>query len=317
MSLTSRVNRLTTGPVPSVGSDDWPSRYIWRWIWRRSAVATSLAASAITARRDCATRQSASSSARPDGQQGRQAPRGCSGASGPGRSTPRARRGRRPVERVRAAEVARDEREQPGVVEDRTSPSRPSPRPARPSRAGAARSADRAAGPRPASTSSAGEQPRDHEQRQQDQERMDDPEDRGRERPRLRLGAQELTSAIDTRPHACVEVPSARGGRAGRGDGPRPGPPDAARARSARRLRPGRGPRTGGTRTGAPLHCTTCNSPSAGRTYPTQGITAPVEIAGPALKNSSVGQDPGEQLGHEADQLVDLPLARSPRPGPG
>ena len=31
-SLTSRVKMLTTGPIPSVGSDDWPSRYIWRWI---------------------------------------------------------------------------------------------------------------------------------------------------------------------------------------------------------------------------------------------------------------------------------------------
>ena len=40
MSLTSRENRFTTGPVPSVGSDDWPSRYIWRWIWRRNAVAS-------------------------------------------------------------------------------------------------------------------------------------------------------------------------------------------------------------------------------------------------------------------------------------
>ena len=36
MSLTSRVHRLMTGPIPSVGSDDWPSRYIWRWICRRS-----------------------------------------------------------------------------------------------------------------------------------------------------------------------------------------------------------------------------------------------------------------------------------------
>ena len=35
-SLTSRVKRLTTGPVPSVGRLDWPSRYIWRWICRRS-----------------------------------------------------------------------------------------------------------------------------------------------------------------------------------------------------------------------------------------------------------------------------------------
>ncbi len=47
MSLTSRVQRLITGPVPSVGSDDWPSRYIWRWICRRSEVATSLAADAM------------------------------------------------------------------------------------------------------------------------------------------------------------------------------------------------------------------------------------------------------------------------------
>ncbi len=57
-SLTSRVSRLTTGPVPSVGSDDCPSRYIWRWIWRRSVVATSQAASARIERRYCATRQS-------------------------------------------------------------------------------------------------------------------------------------------------------------------------------------------------------------------------------------------------------------------
>ncbi len=57
-SLTSRVKRLTTGPVPSVGSDDWPSRYIWRWICRRSAVADGTTASASTERRNCATRQS-------------------------------------------------------------------------------------------------------------------------------------------------------------------------------------------------------------------------------------------------------------------
>ena len=56
-SLTSRVDRLTTGPSPRSGSDDCPSRYIWRWIWRRSDVATSVATVATTRRGAVAPRE--------------------------------------------------------------------------------------------------------------------------------------------------------------------------------------------------------------------------------------------------------------------
>ena len=50
---------------PSVGSDDWPSRYIWRWIWRRRAVATDVEASARVAFRTWSTSENASVSIRP------------------------------------------------------------------------------------------------------------------------------------------------------------------------------------------------------------------------------------------------------------
>ncbi len=71
MSLTSRVHKLITGPTPSVGSDDWPSRYIWRWICRRNAAATSVAARAITVRRQIADARDQDDADQPQSEQRR------------------------------------------------------------------------------------------------------------------------------------------------------------------------------------------------------------------------------------------------------
>ena len=113
MSLTSRVNRLTTGPVPSVGSDDWPSRYIWRWIWLPEGRGHSLAASAIArpARLgDHAERQQ--QDRQPDGQQRRQRPEVVSRGSAPGRAPAGARAAPRGAMGSRCEWLRRDEREQ-------------------------------------------------------------------------------------------------------------------------------------------------------------------------------------------------------------
>ena len=78
------------------------------------------------------------------------------------------------------------------------------------------------------------------------------------------------------------------------GSGPRPAT-----------LRPGRDPRTGGTRTTALLHCTTRNSrvPER-RTHP--GDHRPGRDRRAGVEELERGQDPREQPGHEADQLVDV-----------
>ncbi len=118
MSLTSRVHRLITGPTPSVGSDDWPSRYIWRWICRRRVAATlgrgrrrsPAGARARPARSRRCTRDPATSSVVERSQvvSARPAARRITRSRTPGADA---------VHAVFASEVAGDQREDARVVE--------------------------------------------------------------------------------------------------------------------------------------------------------------------------------------------------------
>ena len=203
MSLTSRVQRLITGPTPSVGSDDWPSRYIWRWIWRRSVVATSVAARAMTCRRQTETiSDQDQEQIRPDRQQGRQRPR-LFRSVGRTADQPDQRPGADAMDRVGARVVVGDQREDPRVVDragirasspdGAASPTRAAGRPGSAGNRASPREAIRATN-RPRTPSSA-------------TIRSDWMTPRIRRDHRIALGAQELTSAtIRDRP-ACMRSP--------------------------------------------------------------------------------------------------------------
>ncbi len=263
MSLTSRVQRLITGPTPSVGSDDWPSRYIWRWICRRSAVATSVAAAADDRpppHRDDRDQDEAGSGPAPAGCT---APPGCSAASarrgsarsasGHPRDAPgwgcrgcRRSAGRSPCRRRAGSPGPRP----PGAVPPtpasrltRSAGNRASPREA-------SRATNRPTTPSSATISSDSTTPR----------------------IRAITGSRWELRSLRARRYAmaCMrEIPEVRGQAL---DIRRPARPRMPRVAPAAPgtigpVRPGRGPRTGGTRTTTLLHCTTRNSRMpAGRT---------------------------------------------------
>ena len=190
MSLTSRVQRLITGPTPSVGSDDWPSRYIWRWICRRSAVATSVAARATTVRRQIETTTISTSRISPIASRVPSAPRLFRKV---GRTLDQAdqRPGPDPMHRVGARDAVGDQRDRSPCRRRDEVPIRP--RSMRASHATAGRRSTRLGRePRLAPRGHQGHEQAHDPQQRHDQQRLDgaqDPRDH-----RIATGAQERPS---------------------------------------------------------------------------------------------------------------------------
>ena len=196
-------------------------------------------------------------------QQGRQGPEVVPQASGTRRSAPMQRPGTDAVHRVGARRLSGDQRKEPRVVDTRRR-AVGARDPVRPTHCGTGAST-RLAGtaPRPARRAAPRTAPTTASSATISSE-CDDPEDRAITGSRRRSGATSATIRVrvhdvksprtrgwdESMPLVARPIAAGRWPRHSRRPGLREGGP----------VRPGRDPRTGGTRTTTPLHCTTRNS---------------------------------------------------------